>query len=208
MDFNIKIEPIRSNLESISLDLPFKYQQVIDELEKEDWSNQSEHNQKRSVLIDPSSNILRQIKKFLSSETVKEKIINSFYLNFPLIKEMWDGWSPEQMIQKTLWDCVFFKDEPGYFMERHLDTRLNVATGIIYLNLESDEKRTTVYYTDKHGKDELKIPNSFCQGVISINNHDTWHSACNRTCDNRYVIMIALMLLTEFHNESLDANIV
>lgn len=201
MDFNINVEPLRANLEAISLDIPFESHEVIKDLENEDWSTKSEHSSKRSVLITPSSSILKEIKKFISSDSVKEQIINSFYKNFPSIKDAWNGWSEKQMAQKTLWDCAFIKDEPGFFMENHLDTRINIATGIIYLNKDPDEKRTTVYYTDKDGNNELKISNNFCQGVISVNDYNTRHSVRNDTDNSRYIIAVVLILLTEFNDE-------
>lgn len=199
MSFNIVIQPIRSNLQSILLDIPFGYNEIAKELEKEDWSNKSEQDCKRSVLINPQSQMLKEIKKFISSNEVKEQIIDSFYTNFPSINERWNGWSREDMYQKTVWDCVFAVDEPGYFMDTHLDTRTNVATGIIYLNKKADEKRTTVFYTDKEGNNEIKISNGFCQGVISVNDYDTWHSVCNNTSENRYIIVVVLILLTDFY---------
>lgn len=207
MNFNIEILPIRSNLESISLDIPFTYEEIAKELGGEDWSNKSAQDSRRSILIDPSGRILKEIKKFISSNDVKEKIIDSFYTNFPSVKERWNGWSREEMKQKTCWDCVFAIDEPGYFMEPHLDTRTNVATGIIYLNKNTDEQRTTTYYTDKEGANEIKISNGFCQGVISVNDYDTWHSVRNDTSENRFIIVIVLILLTEFSGMAEDTAI-
>jgi hypothetical protein len=202
MNFFINVNPIRHNIESISLSMPYSSKIVVSELEKENWKTSSNDfsDLKRYVLVDPQSNILKEIKEFLTSSKIKEKIINSFYDSFPNIQNVWNGWTKQQMIERTVWDGVFIKDLPGFSMSKHLDSRTNVATAIVYLNEEADEKRTTTFYTDKNGSDQLKIDNSFGQGVISINDSNTWHDVHNNTAEPRYVILIVLLLLIDFYD--------
>lgn len=201
MSFNIKIDPIRHNVEMLALSMPYDYDTVISELEKENWGqHKNQSDSKRHVLIDPNSEILKEIKQFITSNAVKEQIIDSFYTNFPNIEYIWNGWTRKQMSERTVWDGCFIMDEPGYSMSKHLDTRTNVATAILYLNKEADERRTTVFYTDQTGSNQLKIDNKFGQGVISINDSDTWHEVKNETNAPRYVIVVVLLLLIDFYD--------
>jgi hypothetical protein len=208
--FNISVTPLRNNIETLSLSMPYDYETIITELENENWKqnksqpentlNMTDPSLKRHILIDPTSDILREIKTFITSDTIKEKIIDSLYNDFPNMQYLWNGWSKKQMTERTVWDGCFIKDDPGFSMSKHLDTRTNVATGIVYLNNEADEKRTTIFYTDKAGNNELKIDNTFGQGVLSINDADTWHEVQNNTDKPRYVIVLVLLLLIDFYD--------
>jgi hypothetical protein len=208
--FDISIIPLRNNIEMLSLSMPYTYETIITELEKEDWGqnkSQPEHTSnvtnplvKRHILIDPTSGILKEVKTFITSAAIKEKIVDSLYNDFPNMQYLWNGWSKKQMIERTVWDGCFIMDEPGFSMSKHLDTRTNVATGIVYLNNEADDRRTTIFYTDKAGNNELKIDNTFGQGVLSINDADTWHEVQNNTSKPRYVMVLVLLLLIDFYD--------
>lgn len=207
-NFNLIINPIRHNIEMFELSMPYNYDTIITELEKETWGQHKDQIEtKRHIIVDPCSSILKEVKEFIISNTVKEQFIDSFYNNFPGIQRIWNGWSKKQMIERTMWDGAFIMDEPGYFMSRHLDTRTNVATGILYLNKEADEQRTTIFYTDKAGSDELKIDNRFSHGVISVNDGDTWHQVQNGTDKPRYVMILVLMLLIDFYDPEQHSNL-
>ena len=202
MSFFIHLNPLRHNIESVSLNMPYSSKVVVSELEKENWKSSSNDfsNLKRFVLIDPESEILKEIKEFITSDKIKEEIIDSFYNFFPNIQNVWNGWTKHQMFERTVWDAVFIKDLPGFNMSKHVDSRTNVATAIVYLNENPDEKRTTKFYTDKYGNEELTIENSFGKGVISINDSDTWHDVQNNTDEPRYVLIVVLLLLIDFYD--------
>lgn len=198
MNFDIKIYPLRNNIELINLNVPYDYETIIKELENEDWSHTAENSSKRHVLLTPKSEILIEIKDFLISHEVKEKLINKLFLDFPVVKETWNGWTEQQMCDRTYWKGYYIKDDPDYHLTRHVDTRTNVAQAIIYLNKDADERRTTLFYTDKQGNNELKIDNKFLNGVLYVNDVDTWHEASNKTNEPRYVIICFLILALEF----------
>lgn len=202
MNFGIDIAPLRYNIETISLNLPYSVDTVISELEQENWKSPSDDFSKenRHLVLDPKSTTLKNIKEFLTSDTVKKQVIDSFYSNFPNIQNTWNGWTKEQMFERTVWDGFFVRDLPGYAMAKHVDSRTNVATAIIYLNKDADEKRTTRFFTDKNGSDELLIDNDFAKGVVSINDSDTWHEAKNNTDSPRYTIILILLLLIDFYD--------
>jgi hypothetical protein len=146
------------------------------------------------VLPHPQSTELKDILAFISSDTVKRQIIAQLYQDFPHISALWEGWSQDQMNTHTVWGGQYLRDRPGFYLETHLDTRLQVATGLIYLNDTDDINWSTFYYTDKFKTDEIRISNNFGQGVLHINDHDTWHEGYNRTNKDRYLMIVGLLI--------------
>ena len=197
----LEISVIRNNLSSLEFVIDSPKNTVLENLAQENWIDHSDsvvkandgHNG-RSVLPNPSSLILKDMLEFLSSETVKLKVIAQLYKDFPHIKNLWEGWTEEQMHNHTVWGGQYLKDMPGFYLGKHLDTRLQVATGLIYLNDSDNIDWSTFYYTDKAGSDQYRIPNNFGQGVIHLNEYDTWHEGYNRTNKDRYLIIMGLLI--------------
>lgn len=192
---------LRDNIESISLPLPYSYDVIVREFENEEWTNHADSEVKsndglahRAVLPAPKSLILKEILEFVSSDKVKNQIIQQLYKDFPSIQSDWEGWTPEQMSKATVWGGQFLKDSPGYLLEKHLDTKLQVATGLIYFTENDNPDIATTYYTDKTGADPLRISTNFCNGVIHINSYNTWHSGHNKTNKDRYLMIVGLLL--------------
>jgi hypothetical protein len=197
----LEISPIRNNLSSLQLTLNNPQSIVIEQLEKENWIEHKESKVKanaghdnRSVLPQPQSPVLKDLLAFVSSDAVKRQIIAQLYQDFPHISSLWEGWTQDQMNTHTVWGGQFLKDNPGFYLETHLDTRLQVATGLIYLNDTDDADWSTFYYTDKYKTDKLRISNNFGQGVLHINDHDTWHEGYNRTTKDRYLMIVGLLI--------------
>ena len=197
----LDISPIRNNLSSLQLTLNSPKITVIEHLEKENWIEHKESKVKandghvnRSVLPHPQSPLLNDILTFISSDVIKQQVIAQMYQDFPHISALWEGWSQDQMNTHTVWGGQYLRDRPGFYLETHLDTRLQVATGVIYLNDTHDIDWSTFYYTDKLKTDKLRISNDFGQGVLHINDHDTWHEGYNKTNKNRYLIIVGLLI--------------
>jgi hypothetical protein len=197
----LNLQKIRSNLEKVQLTLPYSYKQVKEEFENEAWLSHADYQGKagdphlcRSTLADPKSSILKEILNFLSTDEIKSQVINQLYLNNNDMKSNWDGWSPEKMFNKTLWGGQFLRDEPGFKIEKHIDSRIQVITMIIYFIEADDPDQSTIFYTDKHGSDPHRIETNFCEGVCFVNDFDVWHEGYNRSTKNRYLITLGLII--------------
>lgn len=197
----LEIYPLRSNLETLKLNVPYSKVTVLNDLRNEIWTDHRDSEFKanqghcfRSVLPSPQSNILKEILDYMCSDKIKKQVIDTLYKDFPHVSSLWEGWTIEQMDQNTVWGGQYLKDSPGFYLDKHLDTRLQVATGLIYFTEHDDTGWSTVYYSDKTGSDELRITNNFCEGVLHVNEHNTWHEGYNRTNQDRYLMIIGLLI--------------
>jgi hypothetical protein len=199
MDF--EIIKVRNNLCKIKLTTPYSYAQLLAEFEKEEWVNHADYEERagdphlcRSALPYPKSIILQEIVNYLSSDEVKRKIIDTMYELFPGIQNMWDGWSNNKMFNSTLWGGQFLKDEPGFIIEPHIDTRLQILTSLVYFIEDNDPKQATVFYTDKNRSDPWTAETGVGVGTLHINDYDVWHEGSNRSDKDRYLMSLGLIV--------------
>jgi hypothetical protein len=205
--FNINFKIVRNNLLECSLETPYSYQDVIKELEKEEWQDDeltlgksNDGLKNRFQLHEPNGEILKEIKLYMDSDEVKKLIIKNIYNFFPGIKNIWGNWSEEKMNECSLWGGTFIKDSPGFFISNHLDTRLTIAGLLIYLFKDHNPLKATVFYTDKNFSDAFVPNTSFGNGVLSVNDHDSWHSIHNRSNEHRFLLIHTLMLDVRNHS--------
>jgi hypothetical protein len=205
--FNISFKKIRNALVEVEISISYAYQEIIEDFEKELWIPHSEtyaragtaHNN-RFQLLDPESEKLQSLSKYLDSAEVKKSVIDNLYLHSEGIGNMWGGWSPEKMNDCTLWGGSFIKDLPGFGMPAHLDTRLTVAGMMIYFMESSDQQRATNFYTSENLDNTYIADTSFCKGVVFLNTHHQWHSIVNSSTLPRYLSIHALVLDIKNHN--------
>ena len=197
----ITTELLRNNLLKLHLTIPYDYATIVKEFKKENWIEHAQSYTRanngvecRAVLPAPQSSILKEILDFVSSDLIKKQVIDQLYTHFPSISNTWEGWDPSEMFSVSVWGGQFLKDSPGYSLEKHLDTRLQIATGLIYFTETDDPNWATTYYTDLAGSDALRIENNFCDGVLHINDHDTWHEGWNKSDSDRYLLIVGLIL--------------
>lgn len=199
MEFNIS--EVRNNLCKVKLDLPYEYAELIKELEKEEWVGHDNYEVRagdphlnRSALAYPKSPILKEIVDYISSDVVKRKIIDTMYELFPNIQNNWDGWSKEKMYDSTLWGGQFLKDGPGFKIDPHIDTRLQILTLILYFIEDNDPNQATIFYTDKNCADPWVAETGVGLGTLHINDYDVWHGGSNMSEKDRYLMSLGLII--------------
>ena len=201
----LTIDTIRPGLYSLILLLGYDYKTVIDCLNSEDWQEHADRKDsaglagtpyaERAGLLNPKSQVLKDIMEFVNSNSVKEQLVNFVYdTQGDYISSLWEGWSKEQMLQYTFWGCMFNRDQPGFHIPLHIDTRLQIATAMIYFVEEDDPDQSTVYYTSNKFDDPLRINNTFGNGVLHINDHTAWHEGYNKSNVTRYSLICGLLL--------------
>lgn len=201
----LTIDSIRPGIYTMHLSLPYSHEELLKEFELETWQ---EHNDRkdsaglagdpyaeRSGLLNPNGTALKSIMDFINSDVVKLQIINTIYkTQGDYISALWEGWDQQQLNQYTFWGCMYNRDKPGFHIPVHLDTRLQIATAMIYFTAEDDPNQSTVYYTDKNQSDPLRINNKFGNGVLHINDHTAWHEGFNKSNTTRYSLICGLLL--------------
>ena len=196
---NLTINLLRPGLYSLSVSLDYDYTTVINALDSEDWQAHADRKEaaglsgnpyaQRSGLLNPKSQVLKDIMEFVNSNSVKEQLVNFVYdTQGDYISSLWEGWSREQMLQYTFWGCMFNRDQPGFHIPLHIETAM------IYFVKEDDPKQSTVYYTSNKLDDPLRIKNNFGNGVLHINDHTAWHEGYNKSNTTRYSLICGLLL--------------
>ena len=202
---NLTIWLLRPGLYGLSVSLDYDYATIINALDSEDWQAHADRKDgaglagdphtERYGLLNPKSQILNDIMSFVNSDSVKEQLVNFVYnTQGDYISSLWEGWSKEQMLQYTFWGCMFNKDQPGFHIPLHLDTRLQIATAMIYFVEKDDPDQSTVYYTSNQCNNPLRISNKFGNGVLHINDHTAWHEGYNKSNVTRYSLICGLLL--------------
>jgi hypothetical protein len=203
MKLNINI--IRPGIYLLDVLLDYNYSTIINELSAEDWQAHGDRKDsaglagdpyaERSGLLSPKSQVLKDIMDFINSNSVKKQLVNFIYATQgDYISSLWEGWSKEQMLEYTFWGCMFNRDQPGFHIPVHLDTRLQIATAMIYFVEEDDPDQSTVYYTSDKFDNPLRIKNSIGSGVLHINDHTAWHEGYNKSNSTRYSLICGLLL--------------
>lgn len=199
MDF--EITPVRHNLCKIKLTTGYDYETLLEEFKKEPWVSHADYEEKagnphlnRSAVAYPSSPILQEIVNYLSSAEIKRKVIDTMYELFPDIRSSWDGWSKEKMYDVTLWGGQFLKDEPGFSISPHIDTRIQIITCLLYFIDGNDANQATTFYTDKNQSDPWIAETGLGLGTLHINDFDVWHEGFNKSNKDRYLISLGLIV--------------
>jgi hypothetical protein len=200
-NMEFEIIKVRNNLCKIKLTVPYTCSVLLEEFKKEKWVNHADYEERagnphlhRAALAYPNSVILQEIVNYISSDEVKEKIVYTMYDMFPNIQYMWDGWSKEKMYKSTLWGGQFLKDGPGFMIEPHIDTRLQILTSIIYFIEDNDPNQATTFYTDKNCSNPWVAETGIGLGTLHINDYDVWHEGSNRSEKDRFLMSLGLII--------------
>lgn len=133
---------------------------------------------------------MKNIQDYFQSDVLKTIIVNELYENAEF-KRLW-GISKESLLKITKLTACFLTDLPGLNVKIHLDNRMNVGAGMIYLNEPSDGKQSTIFYTDDQKSNPLEIPTGFQNGWFAANTHNSWHEGFNLATTNRLSIIFNL----------------
>ena len=133
---------------------------------------------------------LQIVQDYFQSDILKNIIVTKLYEDTEF-KRLW-GISKESLLKITKLTACFITDLPGLNVKIHLDNRMNVGAGMIYLNSQSDGRQSTVFYTDDQKSNPLEIPTGFQNGWFAANTHNSWHEGFNLATTNRLSIIFNL----------------
>ena len=136
---------------------------------------------------------LKSLHDYVQSDAMKNIIVDKLYED-DTFKRLW-GVSKQTMLQLTKFIACFVTDLPGLTVKLHLDNRMLVGTGMIYLNDKSDGRQSTVFYTDEQKSNPLEIHTGFQNGWFAANTHNNWHEGFNHATTNRLSILLMLQII-------------
>jgi hypothetical protein len=114
----------------------------------------------------------------------------------PAFCKMWAS-SPEDIASFTVLQANYVLDKTMTRVVMHLDNRLLVATGMIYLTDTTDfvqSKQTTNFYTSQEKSEPMVIVPKFGTGWIAANTHNSWHEGMNMSGQERYSLLLGLAI--------------
>lgn len=188
-----------------TLDFDFKISrdQLLEELENEDWRSPGDYNPlgidlwsaQRSKVLDPriTNRFMHGIRDYLQSNQLKMQLIGKMFEHLPDLT--WEyNWNPESCSDETILHAEFTRDAPRFVNVLHTDYRKLVATGMIYLTESDSEDLCTMFYDTQDRQNPVRMETNFGQGWWHANGNDTWHEGWNRTDSYRYSILLGLTM--------------
>jgi hypothetical protein len=167
----------------LSIAWPFDQHEVYSALENEDYYGDGD----RVYCPTPKSSMLQQILDIVKEES------QTLLKNINTRQEFKDKWCldyNEQLLNNTKLTCMFVCDKPGFSLDSHIDSRLQVCTGMFFFNNFDDIKQSTTFYTTHQGENPIRLSSKYGTGWYAANDQDNWHSGGNFTDRNRYAIIL------------------
>jgi hypothetical protein len=187
----------------MQIDLPFTYEELLADLENENWINPSVENNlgndnwgaTRFKVMHPKKEhkLLRSLHHFFNSDEFKRVFVEELYNNDPGFDFDWE-WTPEEMCNHTMIHGEFSKDLPGFYNDLHTDYRKLVGTGLVYWAKANNPDVCSVFYDSREKISPVVMTTDFGHGWMHGNCNDTYHEGWNRTDRPRYSSLIGLTL--------------
>jgi hypothetical protein len=136
---------------------------------------------------------LKSLYEYLQSDSLKTVIVDALYEDAEF-KRLW-GLNKESLLKLTKLVACFIIDRPGLHVKVHLDNRMLIGTGMIYLNELSDSRQSTIFYTDDQRSNPMEMPTGFQNGWFAANTHNSWHEGFNLAPTNRLSVLLMLKII-------------
>jgi len=197
--------PIRYLVSKLHLEMPWNPDDVIQELENEDWRP---HGDVAPVGHDPwpgmrykvlcprwENQRLIAISRFFASDEYRRQAIDWMYVNYPGTDVAW-GMDRDTMFRRSQSHIEFTKDMPGFVNALHTDYRLLIATGMVYFSRTDSPDLSTYFYKTETREDPVRMTTNWGDGWWHENGNYTWHEGWNRTDSVRYSGLLGLTVYT------------
>lgn len=140
--------------------------------------------------------VLKELFQHVLSDEFKLQWLSEM-LNTPTFCKMWVASGAEDMANYTILQANYVLDNSFTRIGMHLDNRLLVATGMIYLNESAEtikSRQATTFYTDENKSDPLIITPNFGTGWAAVNTHNSWHEGINMSGQQRYSLLLGIAI--------------
>jgi hypothetical protein len=198
----------------LNLETVYSASSFINELDQENWQVEefkkigwksgggrhtidgiNRYNSKSTV---PSikGEILKQLVVYSLSDEFKARWLTKM-LEDSTFCMIWGRSNLKQMMDFTTLQADYALDNSMTTIALHLDNRLLLGTGMIYLNETNDltaSQQSTIFYTDQERSNPLVIKPSFGSGWAAANTHNSWHEGKNLSIQKRYSLLLGLAI--------------
>ena len=185
----IHYEKLRNFVYATKFELPYDIATIKAELQNETWVPVQPNG--RHAVYEPRSEILKDLmRQLLDSEGWRKQFIDLLYSTdeYP---HLWLA-NKEVLHKSTNTSVTFYKDEPGFVIGTHLDSRHIVAVGMCFLTNSANQ--STCFFSSKQHHDPLIIDATPSSGWCSANTHESWHCGANNDDHDRLSIYLDISL--------------
>jgi hypothetical protein len=140
--------------------------------------------------------ILKELFSYVLTDEFKQQWISELVKD-PVFCKTWTLNNVDDIASFTKLQANYVLDKTMAKVVMHLDNRLLMATGMIYLTDTTDfvqSKQTTIFYTDQNKSDPMVITPKFGTGWIAANTHNSWHEGMNMSGQERYSLLLGLAI--------------
>lgn len=140
--------------------------------------------------------ILRELFTYTLSESFKVQWL-SVMLEDPSFCKLWGTSNLDEISNYTIVQSNYILDNSHAKIGLHLDNRLLVATGMVYLNKSDNTtalQQSTTFYTDQNKSNPLVIEPKFGTGWAAANTHNSWHEGHNVSSQQRYSLLLGISI--------------
>jgi hypothetical protein len=215
INMNVEFEnTTRPLVYSLKLETDYTSDILLQELEKENWQLETFKNvngrqggkrytingegryASKAATNAVSSPVLQDLLSYSMSRDFKTKWLSTM-INTPAFCKLWGTSDVDRISSYTVIHANYLLDTTMAKIGLHLDNRLLVATGMIYLN-ESDSNskplQATTFYTDENKSNPLTILPNFGTGWVAANTHNSWHEGYNLSNQKRYSLLLGISI--------------
>jgi hypothetical protein len=140
--------------------------------------------------------ILKELFAYVLTEEFKRHWISELVKD-PVFCKTWTSSSVNDIASFTKLQANYVLDKTMTRVVMHLDNRLLMSTGMIYLTNTTDfvqSKQSTTFYTDQNKSNPMVITPKFGTGWIAANTHNSWHEGMNMSGQERYSLLLGLAI--------------
>lgn len=148
--------------------------------------------------------VLKELFSYAISDSFKLQWLSEF-IKYPEFCKLWGSNNVEFIASYTVLNANYVLDNPKTTIALHLDNRMLLATGMIYLNETNDDLtqslQSTTFYTDQNKSEPMVIKPNFGKGWVAANTHNSWHEGINTSNQKRYSLLLGLGIdITKIRN--------
>jgi hypothetical protein len=179
---------------------PAPWQSMLQELQQLDWCHEptiGDQDQYAVKCLSPhvvwQDNALRKFQQHFVAPEFKQQLLDVLFINQEFLTS-W-GMPDRDCVDAVTTLGVNWVATPARYQHHpwHLDSRSQVAFGMIYFTEQDNPLNSTWFDTGQHGH-LLRMPSAPGQGWMVINTHQARHCGMNDTDHVRYSLKFSLDL--------------